>query len=191
MVKASRLIVASMVMAVGAPVGAAASASASSTGFKISATSVAGVDLGTGQLSSLRAFRQLFGAPTHTSLPGGLLPRAERACGYTGEVSWSHLDAFYYRDHLVGYAAWAQRVRTLGGATRSVATDRGLRVGDSLSRARALYGGVTRSNAQGGSWAVHTATGRMLGYSQGSRLSSPIVSIEAGHVGCTALAPQP
>jgi hypothetical protein len=163
----------------------------SARSVRISANSIAGVAFGTREAASLRMLRGTFGPPKRTVPSGGSLTRADRECGYTGEADWAHLYAYFYRDRLVGYAVLAQRVGTRGGSTRPVATDKGLRVGNPLGRARALYGRVTRSNAQGGSWAVHSPAGRLLGYSQGSHLSSPIVSIEAGHVGCGALAPQP
>jgi hypothetical protein len=68
---------------------------------------------------------------------------------------------------------------------RFLATTAGLRVGDTVARARQLYGAAFRiSAAQGGSW---SADG-MIGY-----LSAPnggrIMSIDAGNVGCPALTP--
>jgi hypothetical protein len=176
---------------VGATPSFAVQTTASNHPLRISAAHVAGVALGTGRTASLRKLNAVLGQPRHREFSNGHVPKGQRHCAFTGEVDWEHFNAFFYRDRLVGYAVWARRLRTRSGHTSPVASSRGLRVGNTLRRARARYGRVVRSSAQGGSWAVSTRGGRLLGYSQAARLGSPILSIEAGHVGCTALAPQP
>lgn len=101
---------------------------------------------------------------------------AARGCG----VEWTErlldgLDLFTGRGRFVGYEYRG----------RFLTTTAGLRVGDTVARARRLYGRVFKTSAaQGGSW---SADG-LIGY-----LSSPnggrIASIDAGNVGCAALTP--
>jgi hypothetical protein len=158
---------------------------------RLGGNQVAGVRLGSDESRSLHQLRRVFGKPTHRALSGGRLPKAARHCGYTSEVDWRHLNAYFYGNRFVGYAVFAPRLLARNGSTDPAQTAKGLRVGDPLRKARRLYGHVNRSLAQGGSWAVHTSTGRLLGYSQATHRRSPILSIEAGHIGCTALAPQP
>jgi hypothetical protein len=173
------------------PASGVALASGSSREIRLSPGGIAGVALGSGETASLRQLRSLFGTPKRRDLSPARLPSSQRLCGFTGEVDWAHLNAYFYAGRLVGYAVWAQHLSTRDGHVRPAATATGLVVGDSLRQARDLYGNVRRSLAQGGSWGVAAKGGQFLGYSQGARLQSPILSIEAGHVGCGALAPQP
>jgi hypothetical protein len=84
--------------------------------------------------------------------------------------------------------------RPPGGWT--LGTTRGLRVGDSLARGRHLYGrSFAISTAQGGSWSVRGAGGRLEGYAWGRprygdvSWQSVVSTIDAGDVGCAAVTP--
>jgi hypothetical protein len=81
-----------------------------------------------------------------------------------------------------------------GGWT--LATARGLRVGETLAWGRHLYGrAFAISAAQGGSWSVRAAGGRLDGYAWGRpqhgdvSWHSVVSTIDAGDVGCAALSP--
>lgn len=77
----------------------------------------------------------------------------------------------------------------------SLATARGLRVGDTLARGRQLYGrAFAVSAAQGGSWAVRAREGSIRGYASGVPGRAPlgqilVATIDAGDVGCPAVSP--
>ena len=77
----------------------------------------------------------------------------------------------------------------------SLATARGLRVGDSLVRGRELYGrAFAISAAQGGSWATRVDGGLIRGYVSGVPGHGPlsrilVATIGAGDVGCPAVSP--
>jgi hypothetical protein len=110
----------------------------------------------------------LLGVWGHRTAGGG--------CG----VEWTEhlldgLDLFTGAGRFVGYEYRGHFLRTTAG----------LRVGDTVARARRLYGPAFKTSAaQGGSWSA----GGLIGY-----LSAPnagrIVSIDAGNVGCPALTP--
>jgi hypothetical protein len=100
----------------------------------------------------------------------------DRGCGVdTSEHMLDHNDLFFGHGRFVGYEY----------SGRFLATTAGLRVGDTVARARHIYGAAFKtSTAQGGSW---SAAG-LRGY-----LSAPgnvrIATIDAGNVGCAALSP--
>ena len=79
---------------------------------------------------------------------------------------------------------------------QALATRRGLRIGDTLARGRQLYGrAFTMSPAQGGTWGVRTAGGRIDGYAWGAPKDgavspqSVVATVDAGDVGCPAVSP--
>lgn len=78
----------------------------------------------------------------------------------------------------------------------SLATSRGLRIGDTLAHGRGLYGqALALSYAQGGSWNLRTAAGVIDGYAWGMSKHadvswhSAVATIDAGDVGCPAMSP--
>ena len=101
--------------------------------------------------------------------------------------------AGYQEDDRVGPSMlWPQH------AGWSLATTRGLRIGDRLTQGRRLYGHrFTLSFAQGGSWGLRTAAGRFVGYAWGApppshadvSWQSFVATIDAGDVGCPAMTP--
>jgi hypothetical protein len=79
-------------------------------------------------------------------------------------------------------------------ATAHVATLDGLRAGNTLAKARQIYGGNLHiSPTQGGSRSAKTSDGALEGCltaEVGQKLATPrIMSIEAGAVGCPAGTP--
>jgi hypothetical protein len=77
----------------------------------------------------------------------------------------------------------------------TLATARGLRIGDRLARGRRLYGqAFVASTAQGGTWGVRAPGGIVDGYawtSPGRAIGSQslVMTIGAGDVGCPAVSP--
>lgn len=69
-------------------------------------------------------------------------------------------------------------------------------MGDTLARGRQLYGPrFGMSSAQGGTWGVRVTGGLLTGYAWGTpkrgdvSWQSVVAAIDAGDVGCPALAP--
>ena len=118
----------------------------------------------------------------------------------TGRVRRSvTLLAFFAGDRFVGYqyGSSAGAATTGGRALLVGVTGRGLRLGDTIARGRRLYGPAFHTSyAQGGTWRVRTAQGRLEGYAYGNPprgsdigARSEITSIDAGDVGCPAVSP--
>jgi hypothetical protein len=137
-----------------------------------------------------------FGRPTATNYltnPGN--------CGIGAIVRWGEISTFYSQGTFTGYRALGSNASYpsgggfyAGGVGNQGVTRAGLRVGDTLDRARALYGSsLTTSAAQGGSWSVQTSAGELRGYLSGvvGHASMPLLidSIGAGNVGCPAVSP--
>lgn len=99
-----------------------------------------------------------------------------RGCGVDrGERMLDHIDLFFGHGRFLGYEYTG----------RFLTTTAGLRVGDTVARARHLYGAAfSTSTAQGGSW---SAAG-LRGYLTAPR-NGRIATIDAGNVGCPALSP--
>jgi hypothetical protein len=133
---------------------------------------------------------------------------AGAGCGVDHSIVWwddrttnrlPNLVAYFGRSRFVGYqyGEYGTMIRPhppLRGT--ALATARGLRIGDTLARGRALYGhAFTLSSAQGGTWSVRVG-GRLIdGYAWGTpkhgdvSWHSVVATIDAGDVGCAALSP--
>lgn len=109
-------------------------------------------------------------------------------CGIDHAAKWPGLVVFFHHGHFVGYTYGLSRKV---GRQPVLETTKGLRVGDTLSVGERLYeSAFTISASQGGSWRATTRHGRIDGFA--SRLTNPkgkVVTIEAGDVGCPAMAP--
>lgn len=177
------------------------------------ASSIAAVPFGARIGPALRSLNTSLGGSEH-------VVEHTHGCGYDTVVTWPgvaqsparsrvefSLTAFFQASRLVGYRygrrgdllrhAVALDPRTGREVARlRLASGRGLTVGDSLARGRALYGGgFTIFRAQGGTWRVRVADGGLAGFAAGpsrhgdvSRRSW-VSTIEAGAVGCPALSP--
>jgi hypothetical protein len=113
-------------------------------------------------------------------------------CTIDAAMQWKMLTAYFYHGRFVGYSTLSATGKAL--AQSGVATAEGLHVGDTLAKARRIYGtALQTSYAQGGSWSAKTATGTLDGYltAEVGQESPPprILSIEAGAVGCPAASP--
>lgn len=139
---------------------------------------------------------------------GGRLERSG-SCEVRHELTWQDqwtangqagltLD-FGRTGRLIGYEVGAPQEprRPLGGWV--LATGRGLHVNSSLATGRKLYGSsISLSTNQGGSWLIRSSAGTIDGYAYPSgktfghrdvSWSSLVASIDAGDVGCPAIAP--
>jgi hypothetical protein len=111
------------------------------------------------------------------------------ACGVDHAIGWPGLVVFLRGNRFVGYS-----YRPAYGARQVpiLATARGLRVGDTLGQARALYGRDFHSSRHhGGSWWATTPEGRVEGLASGwpARPLGSVATIAAGHVGCPGSSP--
>ncbi len=158
-------------------------ASAAPATVVLSGDAVSGVRLGEPQGRALTRLDQLLGRPTGRLATTAVLEN----CGVDATASWRSLSAYFDHERLVGVA--------LGPGSRPRGeTAQGLRPGDTLARARTIYGRrLTTSTAQGGVWMVRTSTGRLDGFllPNGPRPTarSRILTIDVGVVGCPALSP--
>ena len=139
-----------------------------STRHVLSAGGIGPARLGTRFGPTLEAVGSLLGVFGHRT-PG-------RGCGVdTGEQMIDHNDLFFGHGRFVGYEY----------SGHFLATTAGLRVGDTVARARQIYGAAFKTSAaQGGSW---SAAG-LRGYLTTPR-NGRISTIDAGNVGCAALSP--
>jgi hypothetical protein len=139
--------------------------------------------LGAGETTALAALSRALGAPTS---PVTAAPELSN-CGVDAIASWHALSAYFDHERLVGLS--------LGpGARPAGETAAGLRVGDTLARARSLYPGRLRTSTnQGGAWFARTPSGSLDGFlapsdgKPGPR--SRILTIDVGVVGCPAMSP--
>jgi hypothetical protein len=134
----------------------------------LSGRGIATARLGTRLVPTLVAVSDLLGV-FGDRIPG-------RGCGVDrGEHMLDHNDLFFGHGRFVGYEY----------SGRFLATTAGLRVGDTIARARQLYGAAfNTSAAQGGSWSAAGLRGYLTAPQNGR-----IATIDAGNVGCPALSP--
>jgi hypothetical protein len=111
------------------------------------------------------------------------------ACNVDHVIAWPGLAVFFRRARFVGYS-----YRPAYGAHHgpTLATAKGLRVGNTLDKAKRLYGvSFHASRRHGGSWWVSTPAGRLGGLASGwpGGPKGSVATISAGRVGCPASAP--
>jgi hypothetical protein len=140
--------------------------------------------LGSSEATTVHALQHLLG---ESSLRVAVTPGLSN-CGVESMAPWHALIAYFNHDRLVGLS--------LGPGTNPAGrTTAGLELGDTLRRARTLYGKALRtSNEQGGAWFVRTSNGQIDGYLEPSdaRSAGPtsrILTIDVGDVGCPAMSP--
>ncbi|HEX3332887.1 MAG TPA: hypothetical protein VHS57_00995 [Acidimicrobiales bacterium] len=114
-------------------------------------------------------------------------------CTIDAGLQWSTITAYFLRGDFVGYAT-ESLLGDLGARRPDATTQRGLRIGDTLARARRLYAGrLKTSYEQGGSWTATTPDGRLAGYltsEVGSTHPAPLIAdVTSGSVGCPAASP--
>jgi hypothetical protein len=121
-------------------------------------------------------------------------PTPANECTIDAFLRWPTMTAYFDRQLFVGYSTGSldggPGYRDIPNAT----TAAGLRIGDTLGRARRLYRRDLRTSvAQGGSWFATTPTGTLAGILTNEvdeRTPAPrIADITAGSVGCPAASP--
>jgi len=175
------------------------------SGLELDARALGPLRFGTPIARARELLDPRLGSPRIVNTSGSNAKRT--TCGVSEELIWAltgsatnsprnqTLELFVRRGRLVGYQDGAGSPAALSGHPRlALQTDRGLTVGDTLTRGRALYGRSFHvSEAQDGSWSVGPMLHhRLIGYSTQRRagtLNGRILSIDAGSTGCPALSP--
>jgi hypothetical protein len=158
--------------------------SASTASLILSARGLSVAPLGARESVAEQAFKVLLGSPSSplTATPG------LSKCGLDATSSWHGFSAFFFHGHLVGLS--------LGpSGSPSGRTSVGLALGDTLGRARVLYGALLHTSSdQGGVWIATTSQGPIKGFLNPSTGRTPtrsarILTIDVGVVGCPAMSP--
>lgn len=150
----------------------------------VSGKGLVNLSLGASQSSSVALLKSWLG-PASTPLTS--TPDL-RLCGVGDTAAWGPVGAYFNHQRLVGLSFGP-------GRSLHVRTTAGLRRGDTLARARALYGQeLMTSRAQGGAWFVTTSPHRIDGFLNPSSAKAPsssakIWTIDVGVVGCPAESP--
>ena len=150
----------------------------------LDATGLSSLHLATNQSVAFKQTVRLLGKPTTplTTTPSLAL------CGVGAMASWRAFSLYFNHHKLVGLSLGPGKVPT-------GETSRGLHLGDTLKRARSLYGtSLTTSGNGGGAWFVATNKGRLDGFLSPSTAATPrpqsrILTIDVGVVGCPAMSP--
>lgn len=157
---------------------------ASTTQLVINGDGLNVVRLRTPESTAVKKISALLGAPTTPLSPTPML----RKCGVNSIAKWHAFSLYFNHSRLVGLSLGPGR-EPLGR------TSVGLEVGNTLRRARALYGKSLRvSTNQGGAWFVMTTSGHLNGFLSPSSGRSPtpdakVLTIDVGNVGCPAMSP--
>jgi hypothetical protein len=164
--------------------GDATMAGAASPTLSVAGNGLSIARLGTGESAAMATITRAIGRPTiHLSADPGL-----ENCGVSATATWHSMIVFFNRNRLVGLSFGP-------GHIPKVTTPAGLRLGDSLSQARAIYPKkLTTSGSQAGTWFAATPSGRIDGFLNPSTARAPqpnarIETIEVGVVGCPAMSP--
>jgi hypothetical protein len=150
----------------------------------LSGNGASGVAFGETQGAATTGLTRLFGDPPTTASLGQ---------GCTGGVAeqWPQFTAVFSDGSFVGYRTSGPNATTEPGI--AFTTSSGLRVGDTLARAEALYGAAwSTSAAQGGSWSATTPLGPLEGNLSDLPNHVPpprITSIDAGTLDCPTETP--
>jgi hypothetical protein len=175
-----------IVVVVAALIGAgnATMVGATSPTLTVAGNGLSMAHLGTGESAAVATLTRDIGRPT-TQLSAD--PGLEN-CGVSATATWHSMIAFFNHNRLVGLSFGP-------GHVPMVKTAAGLRLGDTLSRARVIYPRkLTTSGSQAGTWFAATPSGRIDGFlNPGSALApqpnARIETIEVGVVGCPAMSP--
>ncbi len=140
--------------------------------------------LGTSETTTLAVLTRVLGKSTSALLNSPGLAN----CGVTQNIAWHSLIVSFNKHRLVGLSFGP-------GIQPAVKTSAGLRLGNTLAQARAIYGAkLTTSTTQGGAWFASTPSGRIDGFLNPSTGKTPqptahIETIDVGVVGCPAMSP--
>jgi len=146
---------------------------------------ISNVTFGDAEVSASSALQHLIGRASRPIQND----RADSHCGYDAFLAWPKVTAWFDRGKFVGYETTYEAVGTV-----AMATSKGLRVGESLTTARRLYGSsLTSSSVQGGAFFVSTSAGRIDGFLNNNPIydaaGSRVTTIGAGIQGCPSMEP--
>jgi hypothetical protein len=142
----------------------------------VTAAGFGDIAFGTGEDAAQAALVKLLGEPKKDVTRSGL----PAACRVSSSAEWEGFTAFYFNGAFTGYE---YRGADLEGPD-------GLNVGMSVAAAKESAGkDFSTSFAQGGSWLLHTPSGKLFGYLDAVPPKARIASIDAGAVGCSAMTP--
>ena len=167
-----------------AVVGVASPSTATPPTLVVRGNGLSVVHLRAEQSSTMAILTRLLGQPSVrlTSTPDLV------NCGVTATSAWHSLAVYFNHHRLVGLSDGPGRIPV-------VAAIGGLRVGDTLRVAQAIYGTkLTTSTAQGDTWFAATPVGRIDGFLNPGTARAPLPSarietIDVGVVGCPAMSP--
>jgi hypothetical protein len=144
------------------------------------------VPFGTSEAHAISRLESLFGDLRTTDTI------STEDCGLTAWASGSNVQFAFVGQKFVGFEIGSANAKIV--AHPDVISSKGLRLGDTIRQAEAIYGSsFTTSAAQGGSWEARTSTGQLLGLLVGPPgpvgSSDQIQMIAAGYLGCAAMTP--
>ncbi len=153
----------------------------------LSGDSVDSVRFGESQEKAVGTLKKLIGATE------GGVQDAKGNCTIDAALYWINFSVYFLRRRFVGYQT-GNNLTDKWEPTFNGKTPQGLRIRDTLAKARKLYPGrVTTGGENGGVYAIKTTMGTIRGYLSLETSSPPnkirIVSISAGSVGCPAASP--
>ncbi|MHB1712572.1 MAG: hypothetical protein ACYCV7_14440 [Acidimicrobiales bacterium] len=143
-------------------------------------TGVGPARFGEATISAIAHLKGILGRPETAN------PQPDVSCDVTSTLAWRGFTGFFDHGRFVGYST----------TRKTLATLKGLRSGDTVATARAIYGGAFHlSMAQGGSYRITLSTGALTGYVRGGvtattiPLTANVDGIFAGAVGCPGISP--
>ena len=148
----------------------------------------------------------IFGQPETTAIsnlekvlgqPTTATPRPTTNCTVDAYLQFPGIVIYFDRERFVGYATGPANTGSANTENKeilNVITTKGLKIGDTLTQAKQIYGSSLRTSAaQGGSWFASTPSGILAGLTTDElyRTNPPpkIAGISAGSVGCPAVSP--
>ncbi len=148
----------------------------------------------------------VFGQPEATAMsnlekvlgpPSMTAPTPTTSCTVDAYLQYLGMVIYFDRETFVGYAtgpANSGSANTENNEILNVITTRGLKIGDTLTQAKQIYGASLRTSAaQGGSWFASTPSGVLAGLTtvevNWTNPAPRIAYISAGSVGCPAVSP--
>jgi len=154
---------------------------------QLAANGVASARFDQTESSAINALDQALGNPVQGPV------NMDGNCDIDAAEQWATLTAYFHQGIFVGYGTWAVGGEAVPRGNFQTAV--GLRVGDTITRAKQLYGAEFQTSfAQGGSWSISTQGGQLFGYlgAPPNEAGSPvptILAMGAGSVGCPAATP--
>jgi hypothetical protein len=154
----------------------------------LKANGIGRASFGQPEAAAIASLEQMLGAPPSST------PTPSNNCTIDSLLRWATIAAYFDHQRFVGYSTVWLTGRPENRGDTDFVTSAGLRLGDTLSQARRLYGTALRTSyEQGGAWFATTPSGTLAGnLTNEVNETSPtpqINDITAGSVGCPAMSP--